>query len=204
MARYAPALSQLIAQLGKLPSIGNKTAQRLAFHLLSIPQEEALALADAIRDARESIHLCPTCCNLTETDPCPICADTSRDPRVLCVVEQPSDIATIEKARTYQGRYHVLHGTLSPMKNILPDQIHIRELIERLRDDTRIQEVFLANSSTAEGEATALYIARMLQGTDIRVTRLAQGLPAGASLEHADDVTLARAIEGRKEIQSPS
>lgn len=204
MARYAPALSQLIAQLGKLPSIGNKTAQRLAFHLLSIPAEDALALADAIRDARTSIHLCPQCCNLTETDLCPICSDTTRDPTVLCVVEQPSDIATIEKARTYQGRYHVLHGALSPLKNILPDQIHIRELIERLRDDARIQEVFLANSSTAEGEATALYIARMLQGTDIRVTRLAQGLPAGASLEHADDVTLARAIEGRKEIQSPS
>lgn len=202
MARYAPELAQLIAQLGRLPSIGHKTAQRLAFHLMSIPESDALALAEAIQQARQNIHLCSNCCNLTDVDPCPICSDESRDPRIICVVEQPSDVTTIEKAGGYQGLYHVLHGTLSPLKQVLPDDIHIRELLQRLRDHLEIEEVFLANSSTAEGEATALYLARLLRDTDIRVTRLAQGLPAGTSLEFTDQVTLSRAIEGRQ-VLSP-
>lgn len=200
MPRYAPELAHLISQLGSLPTIGGKTAQRLAFHLMSVPKEEALALADAIRDAREHIHLCSKCCNLTDVDPCPLCTDETRDPTVLCVVESPSDVTALEKARVFHGRYHVLHGVISPMKNIGPEQIHLKELFTRLAEDPRIEEVFLANSSTAEGEATAMYISRLLKPAGIKTTRLAHGLPMGSSLEFADEVTLSRAIEGRREI----
>lgn len=201
MARYAPALAQLITQLGKLPSVGNKTAQRLAFHLMSIPESEALALAEAITEARKTIHLCPICCQLTDQDPCAICADPHRDPHVICVVENPSDVAAIEKSRAFHGRYHVLHGVISPMHKTGPDDIHLKELMTRLIEHPEIEEVFLANSSTTEGESTALYIARILQSAKIKTTRLAHGLPMGSSLELADEVTLGRAIEGRRLIE---
>lgn len=200
MNQFAAPLAQLISQLGKLPSIGGKSAQRLAFHLMSIEQDEALALADAIIQARRNLQLCPICCNLTDQTPCPICSDADRDPGVLCVVETPTDLMTLEKARSFNGRYHVLHGAISPMNNIGPEQIKLKELLVRLSEDDRIKEVFLANSSTTEGEATALYISRLLKAAGIKTTRLAKGLPMGSRLEFADEVTLSRAIEGRTEI----
>ena len=197
MTGYPPPIAALIAQLGSLPTIGNKSAQRLAFHLLSIPEDEAVAVAQAIIDAREQIHLCSVCCNLTDSDPCAICADSQRDPHIICVVESPIDVLAIERTNDYRGRYHVLHGAISPLRGINPDQIRLRELFRRLQVEVEVQEVILANNATPEGEATALYIARVLSPAGIKTTRIASGLPVGASLEYADETTLSKAIEGR-------
>jgi len=200
MARFAPTIARLVSELGKLPGIGSKTAQRLAFHILSLPREKSAALADAILEAARDTRLCSVCCNLTDTDPCEICTSASRDRRVICVLESPRDVASIERVHEYKGLYHVLHGTISPMKGIGPDQIKLKELLARLREDTDIEEVILATNPTVEGEATAMYIARLLKPAGIRTTRIAHGLPMGGDLEYADEATLSMALEGRREI----
>lgn len=200
MARYSPSIGRLIAELGKLPGIGSKSAQRLAFHILAQPQEQAESLASAIIDAKKSTKLCSICCNLTDQDPCEICSSTSRNSQQICVVENPRDVSAIERMHEYKGRYHVLHGVINPMQHIGPDQIKLRELIQRLQNESDVAELILATNPTVEGEATALYIARLLKKTGILITRIAHGLPVGGDLEYADEVTLARAIEGRREI----
>lgn len=200
MARFSPAIARLITELGRLPGVGNKSAQRLAFHLLSQPPEQTQALADAIITASRTTRLCSVCCNLTEQDPCDICASGSRDRTTICVVENPRDVAAMERIHEYRGLYHVLHGAISPMHNIGPDQIRLRELLTRLRTDEGISEVILATNPTVEGEATALYIARLIKPAGIKTTRIAHGIPMGGDLEFADEVTLARAMEGRREI----
>jgi recombination protein RecR len=200
MARFAPSISRLIAELGKLPGIGSKTAQRLAFHILAQPKEQVKALAEALLDARARMRLCSECCNLTEQDPCEICTNPSRDRATICVVEQPRDVAAMERMHEYKGLYHVLHGAISPMQGVGPDQIRLRELLARLRRDEKINEVILATNPTVEGEATALYLARLLKPAGILTTRIAHGIPMGGDLEYADDITLSRAMEGRREI----
>jgi recombination protein RecR len=200
MARYSPVISRLIAELGKLPGIGGKSAQRLAFHLLALPEERVEALANAMLEARRTTRLCSVCCNLTEQDPCEICQSTTRDRSQICVVENPRDVAAMERIHEYKGLYHVLHGVISPLQNVGPDQIRLRELLARLREDDSISEVILATNPTVEGEATAMYIARLLKPAGIRTTRIAHGIPMGGDLEYADEVTLARAMEGRREI----
>lgn len=200
MSQFPPVLANLISKLGQLPTIGNRTAQKLAFYIMSMPEDEALALADAVRKARTEIHLCSVCCNLTDSEVCSICADKTRDNSIICVVESPADVSALEKLHVFHGRYHVLHGAVSPLKNIGPDDIKLKELFSRLAAEPEIKEVFLANSSTPEGEATALYISRLLKPAGIKTTRLAHGLPMGSSLEFADEITLSKAIEGRREI----
>lgn len=200
MARYSPSIARLVAELGKLPGIGGKSAQRLAFYLLSQPEARSEALAQAILEARRSTRLCSVCCNLTDQDPCEICSSASRDRSIICVVEQPRDVAAMERIHEYRGLYHVLHGAISPVQNIGSDQIRLRELLTRLRQNGEVGEVILATNPTVEGEATALYIARLIKPSGIRTTRLAHGIPMGSDLEYTDEVTLARAIEGRREI----
>lgn len=200
MARYAPIIAKLVSELERLPGIGGKTAQRLAFHILGLPLEKAESLANAILEARRTTMLCTTCCNLTDTDPCEICASTARDRTVLCVVESPRDVAAMERIREYRGLYHVLHGTINPMQGIGPDRIRVKELLSRLRIEDTVAEVILATNPTVEGEATAMYISRLLKPAGIRTTRIAHGLPVGGDLEYADEVTLARAMEGRREM----
>ena len=200
MARYAPTIAKLIAELGKLPGIGGKSAQRLAFHLLAQPEDKVEALAAAILDARRSTRLCSVCCNLTDKDPCDICQSATRDRSMICVVENPRDVAAMERIHEYKGLYHVLHGVISPLHNIGPDQIRLRELLARLRADEAVSEVILATNPTVEGEATAMYIARLLRPAGINTTRIAHGIPMGGDLEYADEVTLARAMEGRRSI----
>lgn len=200
MARYSPSIAKLIAELGKLPGIGGKSAQRLAFYLLGQPVDKVEALAQAIIDARRATRFCSSCCNLTDSDPCELCSSATRDRSVICVVEQPRDVSAMERIHEYKGLYHVLHGVISPMQNVGPDQIRLRELLTRIREDDSINEIILATNSTVEGEATAMYIARLLKPAGIRTTRLAHGLPMGSDLEYADEVTLARAIEGRRDI----
>jgi len=200
MARYSPSVAKLIAELGKLPGIGHKSAQRLAFHILSLPSEQVADLAGALTDARESTRLCSVCQNFTDKDPCDICSDTHRDSSIICVVENPRDVATMERMRDYQGQYHVLHGVYSPMQNVGLDQIKLKELITRLQGSDGVREVIIATNQTAEGEATAMYISRLLKPSGIRVTRIASGLPMGSDLEFADDVTLSKAMRARHEF----
>lgn len=188
----------LITKLADLPGIGTKTAQRLAFHIMKLPRDEALALAHAITEVKEKIRNCSRCFNLTEVDPCVICSDPKRDRTIICVVENPSDVNAIEKAGVYRGIYHVLGGALSPLDNIGPDDIHIRELVGRLNE---INEIIVATNPTVEGEATATYIADLIGSTGVRITRIARGLPIGGDLELADKVTLARSLEGRMEMR---
>ncbi len=194
-------MARLIEELNKLPGVGPKSAQRLAYHLLRASLEEAQALAQAIVEMKERSILCPICQHITETSPCSICQDLTRDQTKVCVIEEPLDLVALERARGYKGLYHVLHGVISPMDGVGPEQLKIRELLTRLQDGT-IQEVIMATNPTLEGEATAMYIQRLISPLGIRVTRLARGLPVGADLEYADDVTLARAIEGRQDISS--
>ena len=198
--RYFPAaLERLTEQFAKLPGIGGKTAQRLAFHLLSMPEEDAQEFADAIIEAKKSVHLCPCCQNLTDRDLCPICDDESRDHSLICVVADPKDVIAMERAREFTGVYHVLHGVISPLNHIGPDDICIRELLARVgKGDVR--EVIMATNPDTEGEATAMYISRLLRPMEVRVTRLAYGIPVGSQLEYADEVTLLRALEGRRDI----
>ena len=200
MGRYSASISKLIAELGKLPGIGGKSAQRLAFHILSLPDAEVETLAGALLEAKRTTFLCSSCCNLTDRDPCEICSSASRDKSILCVVENPRDVAAMERIHEYHGLYHVLHGAISPMQGIGPNQIKLKELLSRLTKETGVSEVILANNPTVEGEATAMYIARLLKPAGIRTTRIAHGLPMGGDLEYADEVTLARAMEGRREI----
>jgi recombination protein RecR len=195
---YSPVVDNLIAQLTRLPGVGTRTAQRLAFHLLRVPSEEAGALADAIREAKERIGACRECGNLTEEDTCAICSDTRREHSVICVVEQPADLISLERTHEYRGLYHVLGGALSPLDGIEPENLRLEQLFERV-DRNGVQEVVLATNPTMTGEATAAYIAERLRGRT-RVTRLASGLPVGSDLEYADEVTLGRALSGRREM----
>ena len=191
-------LERLTEQLERLPGVGRKSAARLAFHLLYMPQAEAKALQDAVADAREKICECPVCCNLTDTSPCAICGDSRRDASVICVVEDPRDVLAIERTREYHGLYHVLHGTISPMDGRGPEQLRIKQL-HRLEDE-RVTEVIMATNPTVEGDYTAVYLSRLLKPLHIKVTRLAYGIPVGADLEYADEVTLSRSLEGRSEL----
>ena len=199
MQYYAAPLEKLIEQFQRLPGIGHKTAQRLAFYVLGLPEGGAEEFAQAILDARGSIHTCKVCQNLTEGELCPICADTRRDGSTICVVTDPKDLIAIERTREYHGLYHVLHGTISPMDGRGPDQLRVKELLHRLEDET-VTEVIMATNPDTEGEATAMYISRLLRPMEVKVTRLAYGVPVGSQLEYADEVTLSRALEGRQEI----
>ena len=198
--RYFPAaLERLTEQFAKLPGIGGKTAQRLAFHLLSLPQEEAQEFAETILEAKKTVHLCPMCQNLTDQDICPICDDETRDHGLICVVADPKDVVAMERAREFHGVYHVLHGVISPLNHVGPNDIRVRELLERVGKGG-VREVIMATNPDTEGEATAMYISRLLRPLEVRVTRLAYGIPVGGQLEYADEVTLLRALEGRQDI----
>ena len=199
MRTFPAALERLSEQFARLPGIGSKTAQRLAFQVLSMPQEQAQEFADAILDAKRSIHTCPVCQNLTDEEMCPICADETRDHSTICVVAEPRDVIAFERTKEYKGLYHVLHGTLSPMGHVGPDDIRIRELVKRVAEE-ETEEVILATKPDTVGEATAMYISRLLQPFGIKITRLAYGIPVGGHLEFVDEVTLTRALEGRKEL----
>ncbi len=200
MYQFPNPIAKLIQELGKLPGIGSKTAQRLAFHILSLQNSDAENLANAILDAKKAIHFCSECFNLTETDPCPICSSGKRDRSIVCVVEQPRDVAAFERIHEYRGLYHVLHGAISPMDNIGPEDIRLKELLIRLQEHREIEEVVLATNPTINGEATAVYLSRLIKPSGIKVSRIASGLPMGGDLEYADEVTLAKAFEGRKEL----
>jgi recombination protein RecR len=198
-AAAAAPVARLIEAFHKLPGIGPKSAQRLTYYMLRASEAEARALAQALIELKERTTLCSLCQNVTEEDPCGICTDTQRDHSTICVVEEPLDILAIERTRGFRGLYHVLHGVLSPMEGVGPDDIKVNELVARLRNGT-VREVIMATNPNLEGEATAMYVSRLLQPMGVRVTRLARGLPAGADLEYADDVTLARAIEHRQDV----
>lgn len=195
----AAPVARLIAELHRLPGIGPKSAQRLAYHLLRAPKEEAQALAEAILEVKERIKLCSVCQNTTDVDPCLICADEGRDRSLICVIEEPLDILAIERTRSFRGLYHVLHGSISPMEGVGPEQLKVRELLERLRDGS-VREVIMATNPNLEGEATAMYVSQLLRPLGVKVTRLARGLPMGGDLEYADDLTLSRALENRQEL----
>lgn len=199
MNYYAKPLNKLIAELSKLPGIGGKTAQRLALHILSMDDQSAFALSDAIRDAKENMTFCSICGNLTDTDPCSICGDEHRDKSTICVVESPKDVIAMEKIREYRGYYHVLHGVISPMDDKGPEDINLKSLITRLQNP-EVKELIIATNPTIEGEATAVYIARLIKPSGISVSRIAHGIPVGGDLEYADEVTLLKAIEGRREL----
>lgn len=199
MVESTPSFARLVAALGKLPGIGQKTATRLAFFILRQSPAEAQALATAICELKEKTRFCSRCFHLTESDPCPLCTDPARDDRQLCVVEQPQDLLAVERSRSFRGRYHVLQGALSPLDGIGPEQLRIKELLVRLQDHT-VEEVVVATNFSVEGEATALYLARLLQPLGLRVTRLAHGIPLGSDLEYIDEATVNRAVEGRREI----
>ena len=197
---YFPApLEKLVEQFARLPGVGSKSAQRLAFHVLNLPMEQAQAFADAIVDAKRSVTLCPVCRNLTAGGLCPICSSPKRDEGTICVVADPRDVVAIERSREYNGRYHVLHGVLSPMNHVGPDDLEIKPLVDRVAAGG-VQEVIMATNPDTEGEATALYLARLLKPFGVKVTRLAYGIPVGSQLEYADEVTLLRALEGRREM----
>jgi len=199
-AFFAPSVSRLIEELSKLPGIGPKSAQRLAMHLIKRPRSEVKALAGALMDARDKVRLCPVCCNLTDTRPCEICGDDGREQSIICVVEDSSDVVAMERTREYSGLYHVLHGLISPMDGVGPDDLRIRELLERIRD-AEVTEVILATDPTVEGEATAMYLARLLRPLDVTTTRIARGLPEGGDLDYADEATLSRALRGRHPLE---
>jgi recombination protein RecR len=199
MLYTSPALETLIERLSRLPTIGRKTAQRLALYLLKQPREEVAALAASIGTLQERVHTCSVCANITEDDPCPICKDSRRDRSVICVVEEPNDVLVIERTNEFKGLYHVLGGSLSPLEGVGPEELKVRELLMRLRvdDHTGVKEIILAMDPNVEGEATTLYLAKLLTPLVDRVTRIARGIPIGSDLEYADEATLARALEGR-------
>jgi len=199
MSYFPPFLENLIDQFAMLPGIGKKTAQRLAFYVMDLPQGEAEDFAKAILEARERVSFCTICQNLTDQDVCPICASARRDGSIICVVSDPKDVIAMERAREYFGRYHVLHGVLSPMNRIGPDDLKIKELVSRVGSES-VREVITATNPDTEGDTTAVYISRLLKPFGVKVTRLAYGVPVGASLEYADDSTLLRALEGRQEM----
>ena len=197
MRFFAAPVENLIEQFRSLPGIGHKTAQRLAFHILSLSEETALNFANAVTEAKKSVKFCSECRNLTDSELCSLCGDTSRDKTVICVVSDPKDVIALEKTREYPGVYHVLHGCLSPINNMGPDDIQIKELVKRVSNGT-ISEIIMATNPDTEGEATAMYISRLLKPFNIKITRLAYGIPVGSHLEYADEITLMRALEGRR------
>lgn len=199
MQFFPASLQNLTEQFARLPGVGGKTAQRLAFHVLELPYEDAKSFSDAIMEAKSSIHLCPQCQNLTDQEICPICDDPARDSSVICVVAEPRDVIAMERAREYRGVYHVLHGVISPLNRVTQDDIKIRELMLRVGTG-EVREIIMATNPDTEGEATAMYISRLLRPMEIKVTRLAYGIPVGSQLEYADEVTLSRALEGRQEM----
>ena len=199
MSRFAEPMARLIDEFKKLPSVGSKTAQRFAFHILRSSDEDAEQLADAIRHLKASLHLCSVCNNITDVDPCTYCASTTRNQRLVCVVEEPTNIAAIEKTRNYNGVYHVLHGALSPLHGVGPDQLRISSLARRVESGS-LDELILATNPTVEGEATATYISRLFKASGVKVTRIATGVPAGSDIEYADEVTMQKALEGRREL----
>ena len=199
MQFFPAALQNLADQFARLPGIGGKTAQRLAFHILSLPLEDAQEFAQAILEAKQSVHTCRCCQNLTDRELCPICDDDSRDGGVICVVAEPRDVIALERSREFRGVYHVLHGVISPLNHVTQDDIRIKELLHRVATQD-VREVIMATNPDTEGEATAMYISRLLRPMEVKVTRLAYGVPVGSQLEYADEVTLSRALEGRQEI----
>ena len=200
MAQYNVApLENLVDQFEKMPGIGHKTAQRLAYYVLNLSKTEADALAKAVTDAHEKIHYCSRCCNLTDRELCPVCQSAARDHGVICVVETPRDATAVENTHEFKGVYHVLHGAISPLNDVGPDNLTIKQLLKRL-SDSEISEVIMATNPTVEGDATALYISKLLKPMGVKVTRLAYGIPVGGDLEYADEYTLAKALEGRNEI----
>ena len=199
MEFFPAPLEKLVEQFARLPGVGSKSAQRLAFHVLNLPMEQAQAFADAIVEAKQKVTLCPVCCNLTSGGLCPICASPKRDGSTICVVADPRDVLAIERSREYHGLYHVLHGVLSPMNHVGPDDLQIKSLVDRVAGG-QVREVIMATNPDTEGEATALYLSRLLKPFGVKVTRLAYGIPVGGHLEFADDATLMRALEGRREL----
>jgi recombination protein RecR len=199
VSTYAGPVQDLIDELGRLPGVGPKSAQRIAFHLLKLPKSDAVRLATAIVEVKDKVTFCPRCFNIAEGAECSICTDTRRDTTVICVVEEPKDIVSVEKTGEFRGRYHVLQGAISPIEGIGPDQLRVRELLTRL-DPEAVTEIILCTNPNLEGEATAMYLSRLIKPLGIRVTRIASGLPVGGDLEYADELTLGRALEGRREI----
>lgn len=199
MSFYAAPIAKLIEELSKLPGVGNKTAQRLAFYILNMPSEDVEKLSASIVNAKRNIKYCKICCNITDSDTCNICSNIKRDSSMICVVEDPKDVVAMEKTREFKGLYHVLNGAISPMEGIGPEEIRIKELLKRVADN-EIKEIILATNPNIEGEATAMYISRLLKPIGIKVTRIAHGVPVGGDLEYADEVTLMKALEGRREI----
>lgn len=195
-----PAMTRLVKELARLPGIGEKTASRLAFNLLNRPRNEVIALAEALLEMKERVGLCSRCLGLSDTAVCALCADSAREHDLICVVEGPADLMAIERARSFNGVYHVLHGAIAPLDGIGPDDIKIKELLERLANGGAIREVIVATNATVEGEATALYLAKVLKPTEVKITRLARGLPAGGDLEYSDAATLSSALTGRREL----
>lgn len=199
MQYFPAALQELADQFARLPGIGGKTAQRLAFYVLGLPMEDAQSFADAIVEAKMTVHTCPVCQNLTDREICPICDDDMRDNGLICVVAEPKDVIAMERSREFGGVYHVLHGVISPLNHVTQDDIRIKELLQRVATGT-VREVIMATNPDTEGEATAMYISRLLRPMEVKVTRLAYGIPVGSQLEYADEVTLSRALEGRQEM----
>ena len=199
MQHFSSHIDNLIENLAHLPGIGRKTAQRLAFHIINMEDKKVSELAQSIARAKENLTYCEVCCNIADKSPCAICANPSRDKSMICVVEDPRDVAAMERMREYNGKYHILHGTLSPMDSVTPEMLKIKELVGRLADED-LKEVIIATNPTIDGEATAMYIARIIKPMGVKVTRIAHGLPVGGDLEYADDVTIAKALEGRREL----
>ena len=199
MKHYAKPLAKLINELSKLPGIGGKSAQRLAFHIMAMEEKEAVGLAESIIFAKQNMKYCSVCGNLTDADPCIVCADPKRNRQIICVVESPKDVAAIERIREYSGLYHVLHGAISPMEGIGPNDINLKQLIVRLQEDD-VTEVILATNPNIEGEATAMYASKLIKPSGIKVSRIAHGIPVGGDLEYADEITLLKAVEGRREL----
>jgi recombination protein RecR len=200
MYNYPRPLTKLINELSKLPGIGGKTAQRLAFHILSVTDDEAFELAKAVTAAKKEMKYCSVCGNLTDSDPCAICSDNARDQAVICVVETPRDVAAVERMKEYRGLYHVLHGAISPMDGIGPEDINLKQLIVRLSQSDQVKEVIIATNPNIEGEATAMYAAKLIKPSGIKVSRIAHGVPVGGDLDYTDEITLSKALEGRREL----
>jgi recombination protein RecR len=196
---YPEPIAKLIEAFSRLPGIGPKTAARLSFHVLRMKEEDVIDFAKALVNVKRNLQYCSVCCNITDTDPCRICSDKTRDPSIICAVQEPKDLVALERTREFGGKYHVLHGAISPMEGIGPEDIKIAELMRRLSDE-RVQELILATNPNIEGEATAMYLSRLVKPFGIRVTRIAHGLPVGGDLEYADEVTLSKAMEGRREL----
>jgi recombination protein RecR len=196
---YPEALAKLIDAFTRLPGIGSKTAGRLAFHVLRMKEEDVTDFAKALVNVKRNLHYCSVCCNITDIDPCRICQDKSRDASIICVIQEPKDLVAMERTREFRGYYHVLHGAISPMEGIGPDEIYVAELLKRLGDET-VQELIMATNPNIEGEATAMYLSRLIKPFGIKVTRIAHGLPVGGDMEYADEVTLTKALEGRREL----